>query len=73
MMTYIHTPLSPQTPNTHLIQEWVVDLFGGVRTTGQPSHFTYPVEAFDAPRYVPSAETTMILCRPLPFSRMRFN
>lgn len=28
-----------------------MDLFGGVRTTGQPSHFTYPVEAFDAPRY----------------------
>jgi hypothetical protein len=39
-------------------QEWVIDLFGGVRTTGQPPHFTYPVEAFDAPRYVRCAILT---------------
>lgn len=41
------------SPHPYAPQEWTTNLFGGVRTTGQPSHYTYPVEAFDAPRYVP--------------------
>ncbi|EWM30042.1 insulin-degrading enzyme [Nannochloropsis gaditana] len=32
------------------LQEWAVQLFAGVRTTGQPSHFPYPVEAWDPSR-----------------------
>lgn len=45
-------PYEPHPTNPNHPQQWAVDLFGGVRTTGQPSHFTYPVEAWDASRCV---------------------
>ena len=32
------------------LEAWVADLFSNVRNTNQPSHFSYPVPAFDASR-----------------------